>query len=95
MRLNGKNGTKSFIGKKPAANGQINFRFMFLKTNLTPGGCLPLPRGYIHVLDHYPQTSSLKSQTQMFTWSLLGKGGVYINGPGHMTIRVSSSTKYI
>ena len=27
-------------------------KFMFMKTKLTPGGCLPLPRGYIHVYDH-------------------------------------------
>ena len=27
---------------------------------LPPGGCLPLPRGYIHVYFHDIQTSSLK-----------------------------------
>ena len=28
--------------------------------NLSPEGCLPLPRGYIHVYDHNIQTSPLK-----------------------------------
>ena len=44
--------------------------------NLTPGGCLHLPRGYIHVYNHYFQTSSsLKPHGQSmpnFMWSLLG-----------------------
>ena len=30
------------------------------ENNLFPGGCLPLPRGYIHVYDNNIQTSSLK-----------------------------------
>ena len=29
----------------------MDSRFMFMK-KLTPGGCLPLPPGYIHVHDH-------------------------------------------
>ena len=47
---------------------------------------------YIHVHNHYFQTSSslklLGQSNQNFIWSLLGKGGgakVYINGLGHMT----------
>ena len=46
----------------------------------TLGGCLPLPlpRGYIHVYDHYFQISSslklLGQSTPNFIWSLLGKG---------------------
>ena len=28
------------------------------KKKLTPGGCLPLPWGYIHVYDHNIQTST-------------------------------------
>ena len=31
-----------------AENDQIDRRFMFMKT-MTPGDCLPLSRGYIHV----------------------------------------------
>ena len=60
---------------------------------LAPGGCLPLLRGYIHVHNHYFQTSSaLCSET---AWPIKPKiyveppweGGtkVYINGLGHMT----------
>ena len=34
---------------------------IFEKKTLDPGGCLPLSRGYMHVNDHYFQTSfSLK-----------------------------------
>ena len=33
-------------------------RFMFMRKILIPGGCLPLPRGYIHVYDHNIQTST-------------------------------------
>ena len=45
--------------------------------NLTLGGCLPLPGGYIHVYDYHSQTSSLKPLGQSkpnFMLSLLGKG---------------------
>ena len=45
-------------------------KFMFMEKNLTPGGCLPLPWGYILVYDHNIQTStSLKPLYQ-----LLGRG---------------------
>ena len=44
---------------------------------MMPGGCLPLPKGYIHVYDHYFQTSfSLKPLGQSkpnLMWGLLGK----------------------
>ena len=54
------------------------------KVKNTPGGCLPLPRGYIHVYDHYCQTcSSLKplgKSMPNFMWSLLGKEAVPIYG---------------
>ena len=52
---------------------------------LTPGDCLPT--GYIHVHDHYFQTSSLKLLGQSkpnLILSLLGKGERKF-GPGHMT----------
>ena len=48
------------------------------ENNLTPGGCLPLPQGYIHVYDHHFQTSSplkpLGQPKPNFILSLLGKG---------------------
>ena len=51
---------------------------------------MPLSRGYIHVYDHYYQTSSLKLLGQSkpnFMWSLLGKKErkLMVNGTGHMT----------
>ena len=50
-------------------------KFMFMENNLTPGGCLPLPWGYIHVYDHNIQTStSLKPLCQLkpnFMWSIV------------------------
>ena len=56
--------------------------------NYTPGGCLPLSRGYKHVYNHYYQTSSLKPLGQSkpnFMLSLLGKEErKHINGTGHM-----------
>ena len=53
-------------------------RFMLMKRNLTPGGCLPLSRGYIHVYDHNIQTStSLKPLGQLkpnFMLNIVWKG---------------------
>ena len=49
-------------------------RFMFIKEILTPGGCLPLPQGYIHVYDHNIQISSLRLPGQLkpnFMWSIV------------------------
>ena len=37
--------------EKLAANDQIDTRLMFVK-KITSGGCLPLPRGYIHVFSN-------------------------------------------
>ena len=57
----------------------------------SPGACLPLPRGYIHVHDHNIQTSSalkpLGQSKPNFMWSIVRKGAmkVYINCQGHMT----------
>ena len=63
---------------------------------MTPGGCLPLPRDYIHVLNHYFQTSSsLKPLGQSMPnhvepfWE--GRMKVYVNGPGHRTKMAASS----
>ena len=53
MHLNGENCEKA----KLAGNGQIDRIFMFMG-KMSPGGCLPLSRGYIHVHDHNIQTSS-------------------------------------
>ena len=67
-------------------------RRLMLMENFSPwgGGCLPLPRGYIHVYFHNNETSSslkpLGQSKPNFIWSILGKGEkVYINGQGHMT----------
>ena len=53
-------------------------RFMFMKKILTPGSCLSLPWGYIHVYDHNIQRStSLKPLGQLksnFMWSIVRKG---------------------
>ena len=55
-------------------------KFMFMEKKLTPGGCLPLPWGYIHVYDHNIQTStSLKlllysNKSQTLSGALLGRG---------------------
>ena len=58
---------------------------------MTSGGCLPLSRGYIHVYNHYVQTSSslkpLGQSIPNFMWKPPWEVGkkVYINGTGHMT----------
>ena len=52
-------------------------RFMFLKKKKSPGGCLPLPLGYIHAYDLNIQTSSRKLLCQSkpnFLWSIVRKG---------------------
>ena len=77
---------------KLAANDQISRRFVKNDFDLGGGGCLPLPRGYIHVHDYYFQTYSplkpLGQSKRNFMWSLFGKGKrkiIYINGNDHMT----------
>ena len=55
---------------------------------MSPGGCLPLPRGYIHAYDHNIQTSSWKPLSQSkphFMWSIVRGMNVNINGPGRVT----------
>ena len=73
----GKTVTNSFNGGKLAAKDYIDGIILLMKNNLTPGGCLPLSRDYIHVYNHYYQTSSslklLGQSKQNFIWSLLGK----------------------
>ena len=81
--------TKSFNGGKHKIKDYIDL-ILLRKKKLTPGGCLPLPRGYIHV--HNQLLSNIFSET---AWpinakfyvepSLEWRTKVYINGPGHMT----------
>ena len=59
-------------------------------TILIPGGCLPLPWGYIHVYFHKIEASSplklLGQSNPNFIWSIFEMAKkVYINGHGHMT----------
>ena len=58
MHSNGKNSKMELNGGKLAGSMQMDRKFMFMETNSTPGGCLPLPWGYIHVYDHNIQTST-------------------------------------
>ena len=78
MHLNGENCLNMILGAKHAGNGQIDRTFMCLKTNLSPGGWLPLPRGYIHIYDHNIQTSSplklLGQSKPNFIFSIVRKG---------------------
>ena len=73
----GKSVTKSSNGKT-CSKGLNWLNNCVNEKKLTPGGCLPLPRGHIHVYDHHFQrSSSLKPLGQSkpnFIWSLLGKG---------------------
>ena len=60
---------------------------------------MSLSRGYLHIRDHYFQTSSsmkLFGQSKPnFIWSPLGKRKkVYINGPGHI-IKMAAVSIYI
>ena len=45
----GKTVRKSFNRRNLTANDQSDMRYMFELKILNPVGCLPLPRGYIHV----------------------------------------------
>ena len=77
MHLNGENkyNVIKWGGGGGARSMQMDRRFMFMKNILTPGGCLPQARGYIHVYDHNIQTSSsLKPFGQLkpnFMWSII------------------------
>ena len=61
--------------------------FMFMKK--CPRGCLPLPRGYIHVYGHNIQTYSslipLGQSKPNFIRSIERGMKVNINGSGHVT----------
>ena len=77
MHLNGKKMVKYYlIGKTycEKANGQ---KINIYGKILPPGGCLPMPRGYIHANFHNIETSSvlkpLGQSKSNFTWSILGK----------------------
>ena len=77
MHLNGKNRKMSFNGRKLARNEQIDRKIYVYENILGPVGCLPLPRGCIHVYDHNIQTSSslkpLGQSKPNFMWSILRK----------------------
>ena len=49
-----------------------------MKKKMSSGGCLPLPRDYIHVYDHNIQTSSslklLGQSKPTFMWSIVRIG---------------------
>ena len=77
MHLTGKNMKMSFNGRKLARNKQIE-RIYVYENILGPGGCLPLPRGYLHVYDQNIQTSSFRKPLGQskpnFMWSKILKG---------------------
>ena len=65
-------------------------RRLMLMENFSPWGCLPLPRGNIHVFDHniqmfFSETARpIKAKLHVeHPWE--GGMKVYINGQGHMT----------
>ena len=76
MHLNGKNRKMSLNGKNLLRMSKWQKMYVY-ENILGSEGCLPLPRGYIHVYDHNIQTSSsLKSHGQSkpnFMWSILRK----------------------
>ena len=44
-------------------------RLMFIRKTITPGGCLPLPWGYIHVYDHIVKVpDGKKPPKKHFRW---------------------------
>ena len=49
---------------KLAADDQINRILHFFKKKNDPGGCLPLPRCYLHVYEHFSNILSLKALRQ-------------------------------
>ena len=63
-------------------------RFMFM-VKMSSGGCLLLPRVYIHVYDHNIQTSSslkpLDQSKPIFMWSIVRGMKVNTNGSGNVT----------
>ena len=73
--------------RKLARNEQMDKRFVH-ENILAPGGCLPLPWGYIHVYDKTIQTSGngLANQSQTLCGGKLGRGMKFcINSEGHIT----------
>ena len=60
---------------KLTGNMHTDRKLMFME-KFCPGGCLPLPRCYIHVYFHNIETSPLKPLGQSkpnFMWSILRK----------------------
>ena len=43
-------------------------KFMFMEKNLTPGGCLPLPWGYIYVYINHDPVMTLTKFMARSTW---------------------------
>ena len=56
----------------------MDSRLILMEILAPGGGCLPLPRGYIHVYFHNNETSTplkpLGQSKPNFIWSILGKG---------------------
>ena len=68
--------TKSLNGVNLPAKDINSLNNTLNEKNLTSGGFLPLSWGYIHVYNHYFQTSSLKlfgRSGPNFIWSFLRK----------------------
>ena len=60
-------------------------KFMFMEKHLSPGGCLPLPWGYIHVYDHNIQT--LMEETY---WEYANGQKIYVYGKKFVPRRLSA-----
>ena len=87
MRLNREKCYKVIQWEILAANDQIDKRLMFLK-NFASVGCLPLPRGYIHVymIIIFKISKPLGLSKPKFMCSLLGKRKINLcKWSGHMT----------
>ena len=71
-----------------------------LKKKMSTGGCLPQPRGYIHVYDHNIQTSSSETawpvRANLYMEHRKERGmKVNINGSGHVTkMAINSKNLY-
>ena len=59
---------------KPTLNGQSDKAFLLASKFGPPRGCLPLPRGYIHVEKHLK--ICIKSELKEFFLKLATNGGI-------------------